>query len=220
MNWNDFFKSIKNKEYVLRLESFLNEEYKNKVIYPPKELIFNAFTLTPLEDVKVVILGQDPYHEVNQAMGLAFSVPEGIKLPPSLINIFKEIQNEYHTNLNINNGDLTYLAKQGVLLLNPILTVEEGRPLSHKCKEYDLFFKDLMNYLNNLDQPICFMLWGGNAKKYKNYLNNNKHLILEANHPSPLSANRGGWFNNNHFILCNEYLKKNNLKEIEWLPYK
>lgn len=219
MNWNDFFKSIKNKEYVLRLESFLNEEYKNKVIYPPKELIFNAFTLTPLEDVKVVILGQDPYHEVNQAMGLAFSVPEGIKLPPSLINIFKEIQNEYHTNLNINNGDLTYLAKQGVLLLNPILTVEEGRPLSHKCKEYDLFFKDLMNYLDNLDQPICFMLWGGNAKKYKNYLNN-KHLILEANHPSPLSANRGGWFNNNHFILCNEYLKKNNLKEIEWLPYK
>jgi uracil-DNA glycosylase len=217
MDWNDLFSEIKNKEYSKKLNTFLDNEYKTKVIYPPREKMFNAFKLTPLDEVKVVILGQDPYHEPNQAMGLAFSVPRGIILPPTLENIYREIENEYHTKMDHTNGDLTYLAKQGVLLINPILTVVEHRPLSHKCKEYELFFNDVMNKLNLLDKPLVFLLWGNNARQFKYLLTNPNHLILESVHPSPLSANRGGWFNNNHFIKANEYLVKNKEQPINWL---
>lgn len=218
MEWEDLFKEVKSKDYSKKLNSFLDEEYKNKVVYPPRNLLFNAFKLTPYENIKVVILGQDPYHEPKQAMGLAFSVPKGVDLPPSLQNIYKEIGNEYGVNLLNKSGDLTYLAKQGVLLLNPILSVVEHRPLSHKCVEYDLFFRDVMSFLNEHENPIIYMLWGNNARIYKKYITNKKHLILESVHPSPLSANRGGWFGNNHFKLANDFLRKNNIKEIEWLP--
>jgi len=217
MEWNDLFNNIKNQEYSKKLNSFLDEEYKNKIIYPSREHVFNAFKFTPLDSVKVVILGQDPYHEPGQAMGIAFSVPVGVYLPPSLENIYKEIELEYGIKMNHENGDLTYLARQGVLLINPILTVEEHKPLSHKSREYELFFNDVLTTLNNLDRPLIFMLWGNNARQFKSLLTNPKHLILESVHPSPLSANRGGWFYNNHFKKANEFLKNNHLTEIKWL---
>jgi uracil-DNA glycosylase len=215
--WNDFFQAVQNKEYFVKMNQFIDEEYSQYICYPPKELIFNAFKQCELNKVKVVMFGQDPYHEPDQAMGLCFSVPIGVKVPPSLVNIYKEWLLEYNREIDFHNGDLTYLANQGCLLLNAILTVREHSPLSHNIKEYDLFFKDVLSVLNSLDQPIVFLLWGGNARKLKKYLNNPKHLVLEANHPSPLSANRGGWFGNNHFKLANDFLKENNLKEIDWI---
>lgn len=217
MTWNEVFEQIKSKEYAIRLNKFLDEEYRNYKIYPPREKMFNAFKLTPLEEVKVVIFGQDPYHEEGQAMGLSFSVPDNIKTPPSLVNIYKEIEMEYGVQFKNRGGDLTYLAKQGVLLLNTILSVREAMPLSHNIKEYNLFMQDIISVLNNLNQPIVFLLWGGNAKGLAKYLTNKNHLILTATHPSPLGANHGGWFNCNHFRLTNEFLVKNGLKPINWL---
>lgn len=216
-SWDEFFNYEKKKPYFQELESFLNNEYSNKVIYPPREKMFNAFLLCPLNAVKVVIVGQDPYHEEGQAMGLSFSVPSNIKVPPSLINIYKEIENNFHETFTNKDGDLTYLANQGVLLINSILTVEEGKPLSHNIKQYKQFFKNTMLLLDSLDQPIVFILWGGNARKCKEYLVNKNHLVLEANHPSPLSANKGGFFGCNHFLLTNEYLIKNGLNPIKWI---
>jgi len=209
------FEVIKNKDYSLRLKTFLDNEYSNYVIYPPRELMFNAFNLLSPNDLKVVIIGQDPYHEPNQAMGLSFSVPVGVELPPSLINIYKEIEQEYNIKMK-NSGDLTYLAKQGCLLLNSLLTVRAHQALSHNIKEYKLFIADILEYIDTLEQPIVFMLWGNNAKQYAQFIHNKKRLILTSVHPSPLSANRGGWFGNNHFKKCNEYLRENNIKEINW----
>lgn len=215
--WNEFFKSIQSKEYSISLHKFLDREYSSNVCYPPRELLFNAFKLTPLDQVKVVIIGQDPYHEPGQAMGLSFSVPKGIQVPPSLINIYKEISKEYNAPVEMSSGDLTYLAKQGVLLLNAILSVRAHQALSHNVKEYELFFNDVLEVLDKQKQPIVFLLWGSYARKLKKCLHNPSHLILESNHPSPLSANRGGWFNNRHFLLTNEYLRKNGVKEINWI---
>jgi len=217
MTWKEVFEEISQKEYAKKLHEFLDEEYKNHIIYPPRKYMFNAFKLTPLEDVKVVIFGQDPYHEPGQAMGLCFSVPSNCKVPPSLINIYKEIEREYHTNFKNTDGDLTYLAKQGVLLLNTVLSVREHIPLSHDNDLYREFSKDIVEVLNKLDQPIVFLLWGGNAKKMMKYLNNKNHLILTACHPSPLGAMHGGWFGHNHFIKTNEFLSKNGIKNINWL---
>ena len=203
-SWEALFNDIKQKDYFKKIMSFLDEEYRNKTIFPPKELIFNAFKNTKLQDVKVVIFGQDPYSNPGEAMGLAFSVNEGLKVPPSLKNIYKEIINEYELNIDIpTSGDLTYLARQGVLLLNSYLTCVAHEPLSHKIKEYKLLFKDVLSALNDAPQPIVFLLWGTNAKSYKKYLNNPNHLIIETNHPSPLSANRGGWFNSGCFKKTN-----------------
>lgn len=216
MNWNELFEKIKLQEYAKTLKLFLDEEYKNKIIYPPRKEMFNAFKYCTVNDLKVVIIGQDPYHEPHQAMGLCFAVNHGVALPPSLKNIYKEIENEYRVDMSKQDGDLTYLAKQGVLLLNSILSVEKGKPLSHNIKEYELFFKDILSFINTLNKPIVFLLWGGYAKSLSKYLTNPNFLILKANHPSPLSANRGGWFNNNHFKLCNEYLTKNNIEPIKW----
>lgn len=216
--WNSIFDKIDKKPYFKNLMDFLSNEYRHKVIYPPIQDLFNAFKFTPYQDVKVVILGQDPYPNPHQAMGLAFSVREGIVFPPSLKNIFKEIMNEYHIQGDLpTSGDLTYLAKQGVLLLNPYLTVIAGHPLSHKIKEYDLFFNDIMGELNTIDRPVVFLLRGNNARKYHKLLNNPKHLVIETSHPSPLSANQGGWFNSNCFLKTNEFLKRNNVEEIKWL---
>lgn len=215
--WNEFFKTIQDKDYSSSLRKFLDEEYSSHVCYPPRELLFNAFRLTPLKNVKVVIIGQDPYHEPGQAMGLSFSVPKGIKVPPSLINIYKEIQSEYDTKFAITDGDLTYLAKQGVLLLNSILSVRAHEPMSHNIVEYELFFQDVLSLLDGLSQPIVFMLWGGSARKLKKNLHNPSHLILESVHPSPLAAIHGGWFGNNHFRKANDYLNKSGVKPIDWI---
>ncbi len=215
--WNEFFQSIQDKEYCINLHKFLDREYESNICYPPRQLLFNAFKLTPLNKVKVVIIGQDPYHEPGQAMGLSFSVPETVKVPPSLINIYKEIADEYDTTIDMSSGDLTYLAKQGVLLLNSILSVRAHLPMSHNIKEYEMFFNDVLEVLDRQHQPIVFMLWGNSARKLKKLLHNPSHLILESVHPSPLAANHGGWFKNNHFRLANEYLKKNKTKPVDWI---
>ena len=216
-NWKDFFLETQNKQYSERLHSFLDKEYSTHTCFPPRKLLFNAFKLTPLSEVKVVIIGQDPYHEIGQAMGLSFSVPRGIKVPPSLINIYKEIENEYQTVVDKTSGDLTYLAKQGVLLLNSILSVRESQPMSHDIPEYEAFFQDVLSVLDKQNHPIVFLLWGSSARKLKKFLHNPSHLILESAHPSPLAANRGGWFGNNHFKKTNEYLLKNGVKPIDWI---
>ena len=215
MNWNEFFSNEKKLMYFSNLLNFIEEEYKTKEIYPPKELIFNAFKLTPFECVKVIILGQDPYFNENQAMGLAFSVPSGEKLPPSLKNIYKEIENEFNVDLSDQDGDLTYLAKQGVLLLNTTLTVEKGKPLSHAKVGYEHLIRHIIEKLNLDNNPKVFILWGGHAKKFSSLIKNKKHLVLESAHPSPLGAYKG-FFDNNHFIKCNEFLKTNNKEEIKW----
>ena len=214
--WNEFFREMQNEDFCERLNSFLNKEYSEYTCYPPRELLFNAFRLTPLDKVKVVIVGQDPYHEPGQAMGLSFSVPKGIKVPPSLINIYKEIAQEYNCKIDYSSGDLTYLAQQGVLLLNSILSVRAHQALSHNIEEYRTFLARVLEVLDQQSQPIVFLLWGGPARKLKAYLNNPSHLILECIHPSPLAANHGGWFGNGHFKKTNEYLCKNGIKEIKW----
>lgn len=214
--WNEFFSGVKEKEYFIELNKFLDDEYSSKIIFPERINIFHAFDLTPVGKIKMVIIGQDPYHEPGQAQGLAFSVPQDIKVPPSLINIYKEINNDLGIDMDMKNGNLENVAKQGVLLINAYLTVECGKPLSHHLKEYDFLLKDIMNFLNTLNQPIVFMLWGNFAKKYAKLITNPKHLIIKASHPSPLSANRGGWFGNHVFSRANSYLKSNNIKPIDW----
>ena len=214
--WSEFFHEIQKEEFCEKLNQFLNKEYQDYTCYPPRELLFNAFKLTPLDKVNVVIVGQDPYHEPGQAMGLSFSVPKGIKVPPSLVNIYKEIIQEYDCKMDFTSGDLTYLAKQGVLLLNSILSVRAHQALSHNNEEYRMFLARVLEVLDKQNQPMVFLLWGGPARKLKAYLHNPSHLILECIHPSPLAANHGGWFGNNHFKQTNEYLRKNGLKEIKW----
>ena len=215
MSWDLFFKEIASKDYAKSLKTFLDEEYSKHIVYPPRPLVFNAFNLTKPEDIKVVIIGQDPYHEPNQAMGLSFSVPSSTRLPPSLVNIFKEIESDLGVKMK-NDGDLTYLAKQGVLLLNAYLTVRQSEALSHRRSEYDMFIDDVLTYINQLPQPIVFLLWGGFAKKYIKKITNPNHLILTSVHPSPLSANRGGWFGNRHFSKTNTFLMSHNLSPIVW----
>ncbi len=219
MNWNDFFDLVKSKEYFKELMNFIDEEYESSVCYPPKDKIFEAFKLTTLDNLKVIIFGQDPYFNKGEANGLAFSVNENVKLPPSLKNIFKEINIEYNKDINDipKSGDLSYLATQGVLLLNTYLTVKEKSPLSHKNKLYDYLMKDLLEFISSLDKPLVFLLWGNNSKKLKKYLTNPKHLIIETTHPSPLGANKGGWFYSNQFIKCNEYLIEFGIDPINWI---
>lgn len=218
MTWKEFFSEIKKKDYYQKLQSFIDNEYQKKVIYPPKSDIFKAFELTPVDEIRVVIIGQDPYPNEGQATGLAFSVRDGMLLPPSLKNIYKEIINEYKPDgLMPKSGDLEYLAKQGVLLVNPVLTVEAKKPLSHDIKEYELLFKNILEFIDSIDRPLVFMLWGNKAKKYKKFIKNPKHLIIETNHPSPLSANQGGWFNSNCFTNANKFLKENDINEINWV---
>ena len=215
-DWKELFEKIHSEEYAKSLKRFLDAEYQQNVIYPPRDMVFQAFKLTSPKDLKVVIIGQDPYHNPGQAMGMSFSVPRGMPLPPSLINIYKEIEQDVHVPMNFENGDLTPWAEQGVLLLNAYLTVRAGVPLSHKRPEYDRFISDVLNYIESLDQPIVYMLWGGFAKKYESKVKNPKHLVLKAAHPSPLSANQGGWFGKHLFSQCNQYLSENELKEIDW----
>lgn len=204
-----------NKDYFRDLTRFVNEEYDNGVVYPVRDNIFKAFELTDLNNVKVVILGQDPYHNVNQAHGLSFSVlPSQPILPPSLKNIFKEIQDDVGCYVP-NNGYLEKWAKEGVLLLNTVLTVREHEANSHKGKGWEKFTDSIISILNKQDRPIVYMLWGGPAQKKAEMLDNPKHLILKAPHPSPLSAYKG-FFGCNHFSKANDFLSKNGLEPIDW----
>lgn len=193
----------------------LSEKQAQKEIYPPSSLIFNAFNTTPLEQVKVVILGQDPYHGPNQAHGLSFSVQKGIALPPSLRNIFHEL----HADMGVEiprHGDLTHWAEQGVLLLNSVLTVEAGQPTSHQKRGWENFTDHVIDVLNEQREHIVFILWGAYAQRKGQRIDPNKHLILKAAHPSPLAANRGGFFGCKVFSKTNNYLKHNGIEPIDW----
>lgn len=212
-SWKAFLDSEFKKPYFKELSEFLHDEYERKVIFPPKKLVFSAFT-TDLAKVKVVILGQDPYHTPGAAEGLAFSVPSSQPVPPSLINIYKEIDADigYHTNLS---GSLRRWQKQGVLLLNTVLTVEAHRPKSHAGKGWETFTTEVVAYLNREREGLVFMLWGRDARNKKALIDTSRHLVLEAAHPSPLSA-YNGFFGCKHFSKCNEYLAEHGLEPIKW----
>lgn len=214
--WNDFFSTLGTKSYWSRLQAKVFDAYSKGVCYPPQEKMYAAFDACPVDKVKVVVLGQDPYPNPGQAMGLSFSVPTGVPLPPSLRNIYQEIENEGFGFMDKNNGDLTYLAEQGVLLLNSYLSVMAGAPASHAWPEYEEFAHDVLRFLSSLSQPIVFMFWGSFAKKYAPFATNPEHLKLFANHPSPLSANRGGWFGCGHFKAANDYLIAHGSAPIDW----
>ncbi len=211
--WDNVLKEEFSSPTYLNLREFLKKEYSTKTIYPDMYNIFYALKLTPLSETKVVILGQDPYHEEGQAMGLSFSVPEGIKIPPSLVNIFKEIKDEYGYNLN--TGDLTGWAKQGVLLLNAVLTVREGQANSHKDRGWEFFTDAIVKKVSALSSGVVFLLWGANARKKAQFIDKRKHLVLECAHPSPLSA-YNGFFGCGHFKKANEYLIGLNKEPIDW----
>ena len=213
--WKNRLKDEMEKEYFKNLELFLEDEYKKKTIYPDKNEIFASLNLLPLEKVKVVILGQDPYHGAGEAHGLAFSVKEGVKIPPSLRNIIKELQLEYENFLPPQSGELYSWVQEGVLLLNATLTVEKDKANSHSKIGWQIFTDKIIEILNNREKPIVFLLWGNFAISKKNFITNPNHLILESPHPSPLSARRG-FFGNNHFLLANEFLEKNGIEKIQW----
>jgi uracil-DNA glycosylase len=214
-DWNEILKDEFEQEYFKELNSFLDEEYASATVYPPKDEIFSAYNVTPYSKVKVVIIGQDPYHNPNQAHGMSFSVKPGVKCPPSLVNIYKELNAELNIPIS-KSGYLMDWAKQGVFLLNTVLTVRENEPGSHAKKGWEKFTDRTINALSESDRPICFMLWGKPAQAKKKLIASNpKHLILESAHPSPLSAYRG-FFGCNHFIEANEFLKANGLEEIDW----
>ena len=213
-DWDSALKKEFESDYFKKIEEFTNEEYATRTVYPPKDEIFNAFKFTPLKNVKVVILGQDPYHEEGQAHGLAFSTPEGRPIPRSLKNIFKEIQNEYSYPIP-ESGCLESWANQGVFLLNTVLTVRKGEANSHSDCGWQIFTDNVIKILNKQEQPIVFLLWGKQAEKKKEFLDNPNHLVLVTSHPSPFSARRG-FFESNHFKLANEFLSENNIKEIDW----
>jgi len=202
------------KPYYRELFNFIKEEYSKVVVYPPSEDIFNAMHLTPLSKVKCVILGQDPYHEPGQAHGLCFSVKPDIKIPPSLENIYKELHDDIGFVIP-NHGYLEEWAKQGVLLLNTVLTVQAHRAFSHRGKGWEQFTDAIIRTVNEIDRPVVFLLWGKPAQEKKALLNNPKHLILEAPHPSPLSAYRG-FFGCRHFSKANDFLMKNGETPIDW----
>ena len=202
------------KEYYQKMHEFVVNEYNTKTVYPARSNVFEALKLTPYDNVKVVILGQDPYHGEGEAHGLSFSVCPGIKIPPSLQNIYKELNSELGCYIP-NNGYLTKWAKQGVLLLNSVLTVVKDTPASHKGIGWETFTDRIIEEIDKKDSPVVFMLWGNFARSKKALLKNPKHLVLESAHPSPFSA-RNGFFGNNHFKKANEYLKENGLDPIDW----
>lgn len=214
-SWHKVLQNEFDKPYFTALASFVKAEYAHKVCYPEGKNIFNAFALCPFNHVKVVILGQDPYHEPHQAHGLSFSVQDGIAFPPSLQNIFKELQ----TDLGIlppTSGNLTRWAQQGVLLLNATLTVRAHQAGSHQRKGWETFTDEVIKIISAEKEQVVFILWGGYARGKKKLINASKHLVLECVHPSPLSANRGGWFGNRHFSQTNNYLIAHHKTPIRW----
>ncbi len=216
-DWQDAVSAEFHKDYYKELYSFVRNEYANCVVYPPAEDIFNALHLTPLSEVKAVILGQDPYFNEHQAHGLCFSVLPDVKpkdIPPSLKNIYQELHDDLGCYIP-DNGYLKKWAEQGVLLLNTVLTVRAGQPASHQNRGWEQFTDAIINAVNAQDRPIVFMLWGSPARRKKAMLNNPKHLYLEAPHPSPLSAYRG-FFGCRHFSKCNDFLKSQGATPIDW----
>lgn len=211
--WDNILKDEYEKDYFKQLNLFIEEEYNNNIIYPNKDNIYNALKLISFDDIKVVILGQDPYHREKEAHGLAFSVQEGIKLPPSLVNIFKELDSDL--GIKRNKGNLEDWAKEGVLLLNTVLTVRKDNPNSHKNKGWEKFTDSVIKVLNDKDDSIVFILWGNNAKNKKIFINNPKHLIIESTHPSPFSCH-SGFFGSKPFSKTNDFLVKNSKKTINW----
>tara|TARA_B100000482_G_C12569445_1_gene283389 strand:+ start:37 stop:705 length:669 start_codon:yes stop_codon:yes gene_type:complete len=215
-SWKRLLKSEFNSEYFKKLISFIKEEYSAFRCYPKGSEIFNAFDCCPINKLKVVVIGQDPYHGINQANGLCFSVNKGISHPPSLINIFKEIEGDLNFKFENSNGDLSKWANQGVMLLNATLTVREGLAGSHQNKGWEIFTDKVIEIISNETNNTVFLLWGSFAKQKRKLIDASKHKILESGHPSPLSANRGYWFGNKHFSKCNEYLDSYGKKKIDW----
>ena len=213
-DWDELLKSDFESPYYLKLREFLKAEYSTRRIYPPMQDIYNALRYTSYQNTRVVILGQDPYHGQGQAHGLCFSVKKGVALPPSLKNIFKELNAEYNVPAPA-IGELTGWARQGVLLLNTTLTVREGHPQSHKGQGWEILTDRIISLLNDKDAPVVFILWGSNARAKKALITNKSHLILEAAHPSPLSA-FNGFFGCNHFADANSFLRRTGQVEINW----
>lgn len=212
-NWSNILKQEFNKPYFKSLQKFLEEEYSMHTIYPTMENIFTALNVVKFEDVKVVIIGQDPYHEPNQAHGLAFSVQDGVVLPPSLVNIYKEIESDLSIKCE-QSGNLLRWAKQGVLLLNTSLTVRRGQANSHKGKGWEIFTNEIIKHLSKRENPMVFILWGSNAQSFAPEIGN-QHLIIKSPHPSPLSAYRG-FFGSKPFSKTNDFLIKHNKTPIDW----
>lgn len=213
-DWDEILKDEFKKEYYLKLREFLKAEYRSREIFPNMYDIFNALKLTSYKDTKVLILGQDPYHDIGQAHGLAFSVKPGIKIPPSLLNIYKEIKNEYGYDMP-SSGYLESWSKQGVLLLNTVLTVRAHQANSHKNMGWEIFTDEIIKILNRREDPIIFVLWGANARSKKQFIDTRRHFVLEAPHPSPLSAHRG-FFGCNHFKKINDILGSLGKDAIDW----
>ncbi len=215
-SWKRVLQDEFEKEYFKNLVDFVKREYRQYTCFPKGSEIFNAMNYTPFDEVKVVIMGQDPYPNPGHAHGLCFSVQEHVKpFPPSLINIFKEIETDMGTPFP-ENGSLIRWAEQGVLLLNAVLTVRKGQPRSHQGKGWEIFTNEIIKKISQEKENVVFLLWGGDAKRKKSLIDSSKHLILESGHPSPLSANRGYWFGNKHFSKTNNFLQSKGLKEIVW----
>lgn len=213
-DWDEVLKVIENSDGFRKFLSIINEKYQKGIVYPPKNYIFNALKLTSYKDTKVVIVGQDPYHGEGEAHGLSFSVQKGVKIPPSLQNIYKELYSDLGIEPSI-YGDLTKWAKEGVLLLNAVLTVDKDKPASHRNLGWELLTDYIIKALNEKSEPVVFILWGNFAKEKKKYITNSRHLVITSTHPSPFSANNG-FFGSKPFSKTNDFLIKNNIKPIEW----
>jgi uracil-DNA glycosylase len=216
-SWQTVLSDEIEKPYFQNLIQEVNQEYLNSTCFPPKDLIFSAFNNCTLEYLKVVIIGQDPYHGEGEANGLCFSVNDSVKIPPSLRNIFREMNTDLDSIFFPTTGNLESWAKQGVLLLNASLTVRKDNPNSHKHLKWNLFTDAVIQKISEEKENVVFMLWGSFAQKKGAKIDRNKHLVLESGHPSPMSANQGKWFGNKHFSQANEYLKNHNLAMIDWL---
>ncbi len=214
-SWKEFIALESSKDYYKKLQQIVDADYEKETIYPPKDAVFNAFKYCPLDKVKVIILGQDPYHGQGQAHGLSFSVNKGIALPPSLRNIYRELESDVNFT-NPGHGDLTEWATQGVLLLNDVLTVKAGQAGSHQKLGWEQFTENVISFLSNEKNGLVFMLWGNHAQKKGKNINRSKHLVLTSGHPSPMSANQGKWFGNKHFSQANNYLVQQGKKPVNW----
>ncbi len=215
MTWKYFIEQEAEKPYYKQLKQFVEHEYVTQIVFPPKNQIYNAFRWCPFDKVKVVILGQDPYHGLGQANGLSFSVNDGVPFPPSLRNIFAEIKQDIGTDIPY-TGNLERWAKQGVLLLNDVLTVRQASPASHQKRGWEQFTEAAIQKLSDEKEGLVFMLWGQHAQKKGAKIDRNRHLVLTSGHPSPMSANQGKWFGNKHFSQANAYLVKQNKQPIIW----
>lgn len=216
-SWKTILADEIEKPYYQELMDSVDQEYQNSVCFPPKELIFWAFNNCTFENIKVVIIGQDPYHGDGEANGLAFSVNDSVRIPPSLRNIFREINSDLDSIFIPSSGNLEFWAKQGVLLLNASLTVRKDNPNSHKHLKWNLFTDAIIQKISEEKENVVFMLWGSFAQKKGAKIDREKHLVLESGHPSPMSANQGKWFGNRHFSKANLYLEQNDLGKIDWL---